>query len=63
MEIAIFLAKVLALSAVISGLIKFVLPAVNIPATATVSLSLVLLPTVLLGGLLGGLLLWQQHKT
>ncbi|MEM8804766.1 MAG: hypothetical protein AAGF01_01790 [Cyanobacteria bacterium P01_G01_bin.38] len=52
MDTMIFLGKVLLLSALISIAIKALAPFAHIPATPTVSLGLVLLPTLLLGGFL-----------
>ncbi|MCC5639223.1 hypothetical protein LC593_26045 [Nostoc sp. CHAB 5844] len=43
-----FVVKLLLLSALLSGLIKYVLPSVPIPATTTNALILVLLPTMIM---------------
>jgi len=43
-----FIIKLLVLSALLSGLIKYILPSVPIPATATNALILVLLPTMIM---------------
>jgi hypothetical protein len=44
----IFIVKLLVLSALLSILIKYVLPSVPLPATATNALILVLLPSVIM---------------
>ncbi|NEQ30386.1 MAG: hypothetical protein F6K04_05215 [Leptolyngbya sp. SIO4C5] len=54
-----FILKVLVASAGLAALIKYVAPALNIPANAFSSLILVLLPTLVMVGLLGWRL-WQQ---
>ncbi|WP_346293536.1 hypothetical protein [Sphaerothrix gracilis] len=54
-----FILKVLVASAGLAALIKYVAPALNIPANAFSSLILVLLPTLVMAGLLGWRL-WQQ---
>jgi hypothetical protein len=43
-----FIVKLLVLSALLSVLIKYVLPSIVIPATATNALIIVLLPTVIM---------------
>jgi hypothetical protein len=45
----LFLLKILALSAAISVLIKYLLPYFNLPATNTMALSLVLVPPIVMG--------------
>jgi hypothetical protein len=51
-----FLAKVLMLSGLITAVIKFIAPLW--PLSETLALSIVLLPTVLIGGWL----VWQQQR-
>jgi membrane protein implicated in regulation of membrane protease activity len=55
-----FVLKVFLLSAGISVLIKYALPYLTIPATATNALIIVLLPTVIMAILL--LWRWQQQQ-
>ncbi|MEO1400023.1 MAG: hypothetical protein AAFV72_02080 [Cyanobacteria bacterium J06635_1] len=52
MDTMIFLGKVLLLSTLISAAIKTLAPLAHIPATPAISLGLVLLPTLFLGGFL-----------
>ncbi|MEO0457988.1 MAG: hypothetical protein AAF152_15600 [Cyanobacteria bacterium P01_A01_bin.114] len=52
MDTSLFLGKVLLASAIISLAIKRLAPLAHIPATTAVSLVLVLMPTLLLGGFL-----------
>jgi hypothetical protein len=53
-----FLAKILLFSLLISVLIKYVAPHWSVPATASVSLVLVLLPMLLMASWLA----WQQWQ-
>lgn len=43
-----FIVKLLVVSALLSGLIKYVAPSVEIPATDAIALMIVLLPTVII---------------
>lgn len=49
----IVLLKILALSAAISLLIRYIVPLLNLPATSTVALVLVLAPPLIVGAVLG----------
>jgi membrane protein implicated in regulation of membrane protease activity len=53
-----FVLKVLLLSTGLSALIKYVLPGLPIPATATNALIIVFLPTVVMAGIL----LWRFQR-
>ncbi len=52
------LLKILLLSALISLFIRYVAPMLNIPATSTVALGLVLTPPIVMAGLLG----WRDRQ-
>lgn len=51
--------KVVGLSAVLSYLIKYVVPYLGIPATSAVALFIILLPCLIMLGLLG----WRSLQT
>ncbi|WP_199249209.1 hypothetical protein [[Phormidium] sp. ETS-05] len=57
---ALFVVKVILASGAISLAIVTGGPALNIPATSAIALTLVLLPPLLIAGILG-LRAWQQH--
>jgi membrane protein YdbS with pleckstrin-like domain len=54
----IFVLKLLVISAIIAAAIKYVVPFVPIPATATVALVLVLSPTIFMAGALA----WRRWQ-
>jgi membrane protein YdbS with pleckstrin-like domain len=54
----IFVLKLLVISAVIAAAIKYVVPFLQIPATATVALVFVLSPTILMAGALA----WRRWQ-
>lgn len=55
---ATVLLKILLLSSLIALLIRYVVPGLNVPATSTVALGLVLTPTLVMGLLLG----WRSRQ-
>jgi membrane protein YdbS with pleckstrin-like domain len=58
----IFLLKLLLLSAALSGLIKYVVPWFELPATSVIALLLVISPTLLLAAALAWRYWRSQHQ-
>lgn len=57
-----FILKVFLLSIVLSLLIKYFAPGLSIPANTWIALMAVLMPTLILGGLLGRMALLSTRK-